>query len=216
MRQSSPICMLFWIDLHYQFWIRDAQKCNNVHDNYNKQIIYALQLSCSSKLDLGQPYIFLLCWVKIKVKKLLFVLLVLLKPWNVIMGVADPGQISSPRETHVSTRRSALHAPVASFFVWHVKGCACGQPRSYRFCKGSGLGSSRPDVIVSVRWHGQAEPTLWLEGAKRQVAVKSWNSLSACFYGLVSSIQQKKFFTPIIFFMSNSVQAYMTPSLYLV
>jgi len=37
-------------------------------------------------------------------------------PWNAIVGLADPGQMSSSHETYVSTRRSALHTSVASFF----------------------------------------------------------------------------------------------------
>jgi len=36
---------------------------------------------------------------------------------------------------------------------------------------------------------------------KCQVAVKIWNSLSTCFYDLVSSIQKEKFFTPILLFL---------------
>jgi len=40
-----------------------------------------------------------------------------LKPWNAIVGLENPGQMRSPRETNVSTRRSAFHASVASFFV---------------------------------------------------------------------------------------------------
>jgi len=120
-----------------------------------------------------------------------------------------------PRDIYVSTRRSAFHASVASFFVWHVKRCACGHPRSFRFCNGSEFGSGRPDVMVSVRWLSHAEPTLWLEEAERQVAVKSWNSLSACFYGRVSSIQHKKFFRHKIFcyewFSSDIYEIYTTP-----
>jgi len=58
----------------------------------------------------------------------------------------------------------------------------------HRFWKGSGFGSSRPDVSVIVGWRNHADPTSWLEGVTRQVAVKISNSLSACFYGLVSSI----------------------------
>ena len=74
-------------------------------------------------------------------------------------------------------------------------------PRSLRFYsvgKGCDFGSRWPDVMVIVRWLTHAEPTLCVEGSKRQVAINSWNSLSACFYGLVSSVQ-KKLFTPIIF-----------------
>ena len=82
-----------------------------------------------------------------------------------------------------------------------VERCACGHLRSYRFCKGSEFWSRWPDVIVSVRWPTHSDPTLWLEGAKRQVAVKSWNSLSACFYGRVSSIQHKQFCRPKIFLL---------------
>ena len=37
-------------------------------------------------------------------------------PWNAIVGKRYPGQMRSSRKTHVSTRRSALHASVASFF----------------------------------------------------------------------------------------------------
>jgi len=35
--------------------------------------------------------------------------------------------------------------------------------------------------------------------------VKSSNSLRACFYSLVSSIEKEKLFTPVIFFVSNSI-----------
>ena len=95
--------------------------------------------------------------------------------------------------------------------------CACSHPRSFRLCKGSEFGSRRPDVKVSVRWLTHADPTLWLEGAKRQAAVKSWNSFSACFYGRVSSTQQKKFFRPKIFlvwaiqFRHTVYEIYTTP-----
>ena len=96
--------------------------------------------------------------------------------------------------------------------MWLVNRCACDLPRSFRFLQGKGcdFGSSWPDVMVSVMWLTHADPTLWLEGAKRHLSAKRWNSLSACFYGLVSSIQ-KKFFTPI---MSNSVQSYVKALLY--
>jgi len=62
-----------------------------------------------------------------------------------------------------------------------------------RFCNGWGLGSPKPNVMVSVKWHGHAEPSLWLEGVSCHVATKSWNSLIACFYGRVSRIQHKTF-----------------------
>jgi len=120
--------------------------------------------------------------------------------WNAIVGLADPGQTSSPRETYVSTSRSALHASVASFFVHRKNRCACCCPRSFLFCKGSGFGSSGPDDMASERWRNHPDSTLWLEGVLRRVAVKCCNSLRACFYGLVSSIKKEKFFTPIIFF----------------
>jgi len=71
-----------------------------------------------------------------------------IKPWNTIVGLADSGQFNSS---------------VASFFVWLVNRCAFGHLRSFRFCTGSGFGSSRPDVSVSVRWRNHADPTLWLE-----------------------------------------------------
>jgi len=64
-----------------------------------------------------------------------------------------------------------------------------------------------------MRWPGNADPTLSLEDV---LPVKRWNSLSACFYGLVSNIKKEKFFTRVsffVFFMNNSVQAYMTPTL---
>jgi len=65
-------------------------------------------------------------------------------------------------------------------------------------------------TIVLVWGDGSGWPTLWLEEV---LPVKSWNSLSACSYGLFSSIPKEKFFTPVIFFMNNSVQDYMTHSL---
>jgi len=37
-------------------------------------------------------------------------------PWNTIVGLADPGQMSSSRETYVSARRRAFNSSVASFF----------------------------------------------------------------------------------------------------
>jgi len=55
--------------------------------------------------------------------------------------------------------------------------------------------------MVSVKWLTHAEPTLWLVGDKRQVAVKSGNSLSAYFYGRISSIQHKNFFRHKIFLL---------------
>jgi len=122
-----------------------------------------------------------------------------LQPWNTIVSRGDPGQMRSPTWNYINKHRSAFYSSVASFFVWLVNRCACGHTRSFRFCIGSKFKSRWPDVMVSVRWLSHAEPTWWLEGAERQVAVKSWNSLSTCFYSLVSSIQ-KKLFTSIIFF----------------
>jgi len=116
-----------------------------------------------------------------------------LSPWNTIVGLADPGQMRSLTWNYVSARRRAFNCSVASFFVWLLKGA---RAVAHDF---HGFGPSRPDVGVSVRWWNHADPTLWLEGVLRQVAVKSWNSFSACFYGLVSSIQKEKFFTPINF-----------------
>ena len=124
---------------------------------------------------------------------------VLLKPSIDVVGSSNPNQMRWPRETYASTRRSFFHASVASFFIWHVKRCACGHPRPFRFCKKSEFGSRWPDVMVSVSLLTQVDPTLSLEGAKRHVATKSWNSLSACFCGCVSSMQHKKFFRSTIF-----------------
>ena len=42
-------------------------------------------------------------------------------PWIDLMGLSNPSQMQWPRDTYVSTRRSTLHASVATFFVWHVK-----------------------------------------------------------------------------------------------
>jgi len=72
---------------------------------------------------------------------------------------------------------------------------------------------SRNDATGRATWRhlssspNHSDPTLWLggnhadpTGVLHQVVVKSWNSLSTCFYGLVSSIQKEKFFTPIMFY----------------
>jgi len=59
------------------------------------------------------------------------------------------------------------------------------------------FGSGTPDDSITVRWWGAHNPTIWFMGAE---PVKSLNSLRACFYGRVSSIQKEKLFTPIVFF----------------
>ena len=133
------------------------------------------------------------------------------------MGHGYPGQMRSFTWKYASARRRAFNSSIASFLCDLYIGALAVIHDFYQFCKGASSSGSRwPDVVVSVRCKRHAGPTLWLMGVERQVAVKSWNSLSACFYGLVSSIQTEKFFTPMIFFMSNSFQAYTTPSLYLV
>jgi len=100
-------------------------------------------------------------------KELLFVLLLVSNykrvPWITIVGLTDPTQMRWPRETYVSTRRSAFRVSAASFFVHPVNRCACCCPRSFRFCKGSEFGSSRPNVMVSVRWHTDADLAVWLK-----------------------------------------------------
>jgi len=78
--------------------------------------------------------------------------------------------------------------------------CDCGHPRSSIFCKGassSRLGSRTPDDSISMRWWGAHNPAIWFIGAE---PAKIWNSLRACFYGCVSSIQMEKLFTPTVFF----------------
>ena len=123
------------------------------------------------------------------------------------MSALNPGILSWVWQTRVkcSSRKNLREHASASLqlfssfiSLWDLlKGARAVVHDSHRFCKGGGFGSSRPDV--SVRWRNHADPTLWLEGVLRQVPVKSWNSLSACFYGLVSNIQKEKFFTPTIF-----------------
>jgi len=61
------------------------------------------------------------------------------------------------------------------------------------------FGSRWPEESISVRWWGTHNPTIWFMGAE---PTKSWNSLRACFYGRVRSIQMEKLFTPLVFFMS--------------
>jgi len=102
-------------------------------------------------------------------------------------GSARPG---SNEVIHVKLRKrkSARFQLFSSF-----NRCDCGNPPSSRFCKGAS--SSRVRVWQTRRW-GAHNPTIWFMGAE---AVKSSNSLRACFYGRVSSIQ-KKLFTPIVFF----------------
>jgi len=64
------------------------------------------------------------------------------------VDLADPGQMSSPCETYISARRSTFHALVASFFEHPMNRCTFCCPCSFRFCKGSGFGSSRPNVTI--------------------------------------------------------------------
>jgi len=116
---------------------------------------------------------------------------------------------------HSRETTQAFNSSVTSFSVWLVNRYACGHPRSSRFARERvryEFGSPWPDVMVSVTWLWAHCTHVVVNGGR---APGGWNSLSTCFYGLVSSVQKEKLFTPIIFFMSNSVQAYMTPSLYL-
>jgi len=99
-----------------------------------------------------------------------------------------------------SGSRRAFNSSIASCFCMTSNRCDCGHLRSSRFCKGassSRLGSRRPEDSISVRRWGAHNPTIWFMGSE---PVKSWNSLRACFYGRVSSIQKEKLFTPIVFF----------------
>jgi len=64
------------------------------------------------------------------------------------VGLTDPGQMSAPRETYLSTRRSALHASVASFLCNMLKGVLAVILALIDFAK----------VVVS----GPADLTLWL------------------------------------------------------
>jgi len=122
--------------------------------------------------------------------------------WNTNVGHGYPGHMRSSTSNYVSARRRAFNSSQASFFVWLVNRCACGHRRFFRFCK-------RSEFVTS---SGHADPTLWLMwddkcrlnprygqmGDECRVAVKSWNSISAWFCDLVSSIQKEKVFTPII------------------
>ena len=120
-------------------------------------------------------------------------------PWNTIAGLPDPGQMRLFTLNYGSGSRRALNSSVASCFCVTSNRCDFRHPRSSRFCKGassSRLGSRRPDDSISVRRWGAHNPTMRFMGAE---PVKSWNSLRACFYGHVSSIQKEKLFTPIVF-----------------
>jgi len=123
-------------------------------------------------------------------------------PLNTNVGVDDPSQMRSFTWNYGSGSRRAFNSSVASFFVWLVIGAIAVIHALLDFSRERvrhEFGSRLPDVMVSVRWWGTHNPTLWFIGAE---PVKSWNSLRACFYGSVSSIQ-KKLFTPTVFFMSN-------------
>jgi len=120
--------------------------------------------------------------------------------WNTYAGQANPGQMRSFTRNYVSWGRRAFNSSVASFFVWLVIGAITVIHALLDFARERvrhEFGSRWPDVMVSVRWWGTHNPTIWFMGAE---PVKSWNSLRACFYGRVSSIWKEKLFTPIVFF----------------
>ena len=125
------------------------------------------------------------------------------QPWNTFVGLADPGQKRSFTWKYGSGSRRAFNSSVASFFVWLVIGAIAVMHALLDFSRERvrhEFGSRWPDIMISVRWWVTHNPTIWFMGAE---LVKCWNSLRACFYGRVSSIQNEKFFAPIVFFMSN-------------
>jgi len=117
------------------------------------------------------------------------------------VGLPDPVRMRSFTLNYWSRSRRALNSSVASCFCVTSNRCDCGHPRSSRFCKGASSSRvrvcGRPDDSTSVGWWGAHDPTIWFMGEE---PVKSWNSLRACFYGRVSSMQKEKLFTPIVFF----------------
>jgi len=88
------------------------------------------------------------------------------KPWNTIVGLANPNQMRSFTWNYVSARRRAFKSSVASFFVTLANRCACGHPHSFRLCAGSEFGSGRPDESISVRRHWVSLTHVMVKGRK--------------------------------------------------